>query len=85
MCWRVCELLPGRSKAACQIRASVLGIKYDKACKPWTKDEEDIMRVFYPTIGSMVYEMLPNRTIHAICKYASDNGLKVTNNKHNGR
>ena len=81
--WKVCYIIPGRTKAACQIRASILGISYNNHYKEWTEEEKEIMRSFYPTIGSMVYEMLPNRSIHAIYRYAIDNGLKVSDNRHN--
>lgn len=83
--WRVYLMLEGRSKAACQIRASTLGVHYKHAHKEWDDYEGSIMRSFYPIIGIRVCEMLPGRSDDAIYRYASDNGISVISDTRNRR
>ena len=45
---RVSSMLPGRSRAACSIHASHLGISREN---DWAEAEDDLLRKYYPTLG----------------------------------
>lgn len=63
---RVAKRLEGRTESACAIRASVLGITYQKNDdRFWTEEEYKVLRDFYPVDGEKVYLRLNGRTKEA--------------------
>ena len=74
---RVAELLPNHSDNACQMRAQILGVKkadYHRARK-WTAREDDIIRENYPIMGTSVQDYLPGRTKDACQQRANFLGV----------
>ena len=68
--------LPGRSANACIIRASVLGITYEKNDQRfWTADEESTLRQYWATEGANVSQRFMNRTPIACKQKAKKLGL----------
>lgn len=52
-------MLPNRTASAIQERAKRLGVRKNNR---WTKDEDNILREFYPSMGSKVSCMIPNHS-----------------------
>lgn len=63
--WKGCaKLLPGRSISSIMMRANFFGVAHankDKN-KCWTKEEDDVIRQYYPIEGKEVYKRLIGRT-----------------------
>ena len=82
---RVAKLLPNHSGNACQMRAQILGVKkadYHRARK-WTAHEDSIIRENYPTMGTAVQSLLTGRTKDACQQRA--NFLGVTQREYANR
>lgn len=77
----VAKRLPGRTKDACEWKARNLGIVFLGICGEkvarWTKNEINIMKMYYPTEGITIQNRLPNRTRAAIFEKARQLNLKV--------
>jgi len=69
----VAALLPGRTAASCQIKASSLGLIYRKYF--WSETEDAILKVHYPKEGDSVVRRLPNRTKDSCVTRANQLGL----------
>lgn len=68
--------LPGRTADACIIRASVLGITYEKNnSRFWTAQEEKLLKHYWKTEGENVSLRLKNRTPAACRQKAKKLGL----------
>lgn len=66
----VTALLPGRTEAACAIRAGHLNVYIYG--RPWSKEEDAVLREKYPQIGEKVIEFLPDRSRAACRKRAAE-------------
>lgn len=76
---RVIDRLPGRTVASCQLRAYMLGIGTRPGHFPgaqWTKEEDAILKEFYPLDGQAVVQKLPWRSVNAIATRARSLGVK---------
>lgn len=72
----VANRLPGRSASACIIRASVLGITYEKNDKRfWTEEEIDILKKYWATEGENVSKRITGRNPLACKQKAKKLGL----------
>ena len=72
------ELLPGRSCDAIKQRAQQEEIALDYI--PWTEEEFNIIRQYYPTEGKKVQRRLPNRSVKNIQVTAFRLGVKRQRN-----
>lgn len=70
---KVADLLPGRTKGACQKRASNMGLTDRKV---WTSEEEEILKQNYPSMGRRVARLLPNHSGNACQMRAQILGVK---------
>lgn len=61
-------LFPDRSSSCVISRAKLLGLvaEHRPPARMWTKEEDEILKSNYPTMGGKVIELLPNRTPGAI-------------------
>ena len=59
---KAATLLSGRTRGACQKRASNMGLTDRKV---WTPEEEALLREKYPTMGRKVAGLLPNHSANA--------------------
>lgn len=64
----VVRRLPGRTVAACRIKARALGIICSESL--WTDEELAILSEHFPTEGQLVSERLPGRSSSACCSKA---------------
>ena len=71
----VASRLPGRTKAACGLKAVELGLRI--APLPWTEEEDRIFRKYYPIEGTKVRFRLPGRTRASCALMANKIGLHV--------
>lgn len=76
----VVKRLPNRNKDTCQAKAASLGIKSNNKSCPrniqWTKEEDDIIRRFYPTEGFECLHRLPGRGKSSVQSRAYILGVK---------
>ena len=71
--------IPDRTYGACRLRAHRLGLMSTRAS--WTKEDDDIIKQYYPTIGgSVFYKMKGRHTMDACYARASILGVKRFNN-----
>ena len=75
------KLIPWRSVNACVSRAKALNLKKrvrkSRGCEShWSKEEDTILRKFYPIMGPDVCFKLPKRTRNACAKRARSIGLR---------
>ena len=67
---KVATKLPGRTPDSCRSRAKTLKVYRGGVCKKtpeWTKEEDDIIKKYYHSMGSKVASKLPGRSESA-CK-----------------
>ena len=57
-------------------RASALGVRRQEVYVAWTEEEDDILRKYYPTMGSKVVDMLPGRTVGSLPDRVARLGIK---------
>ncbi|EBP4342236.1 hypothetical protein UK30_10315 [Salmonella enterica] len=69
---RIMELLPGRTRNAIVLRAAKLKVNNVRL---WRKEEEQLLKQYYPTMGTCVAEMLPGRTALAVRVMANNMGI----------
>ena len=67
------KFLPNRSIDAIRERAKKLGLKKNNR---WTEEEDNILKTFYPYIGSDVVELIPRHSRDACTDRANRIGLK---------
>lgn len=72
----VSQLLPGRSPAACCIRAS--NLKISIYSKDWTEEEDNLFREKYPALGEKLFKMLPNHSALSCRAHVDELGLTHT-------
>ena len=70
-------LLPRHTKSQIINQASVLGLTTNKRLA-WTLEEDEILREYYPEMGSKIISLLPNRTVQSILQRANAFGLEYT-------
>ncbi len=66
-----------RSKSACQHRAARLGVSFEKT--QWTKEDDAILKEYYPKYGKKVASILSNHTEKACSARASQLNLLAPN------
>ena len=69
--------LPGRGRNPIQHRATVLGLTRgrESSGEPWKRQEDDVIRRYYPSDGSDIEDLLPGRTRKAIRERARRLGV----------
>lgn len=71
----ICNLLPNRSKTSIGSMASKLGITTRHAV-PWTREEDNIIREYYPEFGVKILPSLDGRSKDQLVRRASELGIK---------
>lgn len=70
----VYKRLPGRSFAACKVKAERMRILFDNHA--WSEEEDEILKQFYEVEGDYIYKRLKDRTRSACRARATVLGLK---------
>ena len=75
---RVSRRLPGKNRIDINKKTKELGLKWDeyRDYNPWTSDEEETLKTYYPIEGKAVSKRLPRHTIGSIMSKVQDNSLK---------
>jgi hypothetical protein len=75
--WReLVVLLPNRNRDTIQKKAGELGLRSSYNL-PWTKEEDDILRQYFPKEGRQTYLRLKNRSENATYNHANALGLHI--------
>ena len=75
--YKVCKLLPGRSKSSCKSRAKLLNIHGPS--NRWTEEEDKILRENYPIMGSKAFAMIPDKPISSCRNRVNKLGINFSN------
>ncbi len=71
------KLLPHRSRQAIKARVDVLHLKTIKPHHiPWSSEEDEIVREYYPNEGYEVLNRLPGRTLVQLKRYVNNNKIR---------
>ncbi|MGV3344526.1 hypothetical protein ACGVWS_01835 [Enterobacteriaceae bacterium LUAb1] len=72
---RIMALLPGRTRKTIFTMAQTLGVS---SARNWASREQQILRKYYPLLGTTTVRYLPGRTAEAIKIKANELGLRFT-------
>ncbi|EEM8095962.1 hypothetical protein DER63_13830 [Salmonella enterica] len=81
---KIMDLLPGRTWNAIVLRASKMKI-INTRTKIWSEEEQQLLKQYYPTMGTRVAEIIPGRTEVAVKAMAYSMAITFEGSKESGR